>query len=624
MAMLPAEIILVIIPFALLLSANASSYYSKLTCVIPTTTEEPLPPLTICPNGASRNLTLSELINGHFNRGTPFSSTEDVIFLKGKHVVNGTHPFLFATGIRKLRLRGQNNVVIVCKCDFHLHFDQVNGDIAIMDLEFENCIGNVGQHRPTLYFITSLRGRITFNNIRIMNDIDYDVGEGIVVYPEGSHLFTVNLHNSFLSTGGIGFYSSGFLSIQYRNRIDPKSSVQISNTTFLASCLYLQTSGVSYTVKNTTFTGCKCSPVLSFQGKTERESVTLKDVQISGSTSFSVMQATKFSVVLEGTCIFHHNAGTLIFNLHSNLIINSSNVTVSENRVISSNGLVGTILFVSDSLVYVRHNSSVVFKNNNGQNCGGITLMKSGLILSGNSTSQFINNVGNKGGALSLYRGSIIRFASLEHNPIDDNVHTIKLNFVSNSAIYGGAIYVEDQDYIDLFSHNFTSSIFSLFNFQDNMRLHFANNTASFGGDHTYVGWIGINIYDDNNNTNILDHDMIVFEDHNDIASDPIRVCKCTNSIPNCSITEEEVEIFPGQMLSLEVVAVGQRYGRVKTFVSASLDHQYLNSILSNNTRSMGLVEDGRIGELEKIQVWKGDVLWSTTQFFHPIKWRDC
>ena len=95
MAMLPAEIILVIIPFALLLSANASSY-SKLTCVIPTTTEEPLPPLTNCPNGASRNLTLSELFNGHFNRGTPFSSTEDVIFLKGKHVVNGTHPFLFA------------------------------------------------------------------------------------------------------------------------------------------------------------------------------------------------------------------------------------------------------------------------------------------------------------------------------------------------------------------------------------------------------------------------------------------------------------------------------------------------------------------------------------------------
>lgn len=88
------------------------------------------------------------------------------------------------------------------------------------------------------------------------------------------------------------------------------------------------------------------------------------------------------------------------------------------------------------------------------------------------------------------------------------------------------------------------------------MRLHFANNTADFGGDDIYGGWIGVN--NDRDNVNILDHDTIVFESNGDtMASDPIQICMCTNSIPNCTIIEEEVELFPGQTRSLEIVTVG-------------------------------------------------------------------
>ena len=438
---------------ALLFSvSNATvSYYSKLTCVIPTltTTEELTPPLSNCPEKASRNLTFNQLINEslNFNSGMPFSSSEDVIFLEGKHVVNSTDPFLFANDIRKLRMRGHDNAVIICECNFYFYFDQINGAITIMNLLFENCAGKLGQYRPTIYFRTLSTGLITVANVRIINS--HEIGQGIIVDPESTHLFKVTLCNSFFSTGSTGFYSSGFISMNYRNRIDPKGSIQISNTIFLASCIKLHTSDVLYTIKNATFTECKCSPVLSFQGKTKRETATLQDIQVSGSTSSSIIEVTKFSVILEGTIVFRHNTGTLILHLGSNLIINGANVTFFSNKQAA------TILLVSNSIVNINHESRVVFQDNHGQNCGGITLMNSSLVLFGNSTVDFINNVGNKGGALSLYRGYVIRFATLEGNIVHDSV-AIKLTFVFNSALYGGAIYVEDRDYIDPFSHNFS------------------------------------------------------------------------------------------------------------------------------------------------------------------------
>ena len=584
--------------FVLLFSATVSSY-SRLTCVIPTTIiEELTPSLSNCPGEASQNLTFNELISGSFNRRNPFSSFEDVIFLEGKHIVNSTPSFLLANGVKNFRMRGHNNVVIVCEQNFYLYFSHINGAITITNLQFENCIGKLGQYRPTLYFRTLSTGWITIANIKIIND--HENGEGIVVDPESTLWFKVSVHNSFFSTRGTGFYSAGFISMKYTNRIKPKGSIQISNTTFLDLCIELQTSDILYTITNTSFSECKCSPVLSFHGHTRRETATLRDVQVKkcGGSSSNILWVSKLSVILEGIIIFHDNAGTSILNLGSNLIINGANVTLINNHAFNGNRPrskhAGTILLVSNSIVSINHGGKVLFQDNYGQTCGGITLIYSGrLLLFGNSTIDFINNIGDKGGVLSLYRESSIRFATLEGNIIPNSVSTISLNFVFNSAMYGGAIYVEDQDYIDPFSHNFTRSIFVLFNFEDNATLHFAKNTASFGGDNVYGGWIGVN----NHDGNILDQENIVFEvdSENTMTSDPIRICKCTDSIPNCTITEELVELFPGQTLTLEIVAVGHGYSTVKTFVSATFYHQLHHT----NNNSNG---DAWIRGLQKIQ----------------------
>ena len=50
------------------------------------------------------------------------------------------------------------------------------------------------------------------------------------------------------------------------------------------------------------------------------------------------------------------------------------------------------------------------------------------------------------------------------------------------------------------------------------------------------------------------------FKTENSAASDPTRVCLCTNSMLNKNETEKHVEVFPGQTFEIEAVAVGQRY----------------------------------------------------------------
>lgn len=123
-------------------------------------------------------------------------------------------------------------------------------------------------------------------------------------------------------------------------------------------------------------------------------------------------------------------------------------------------------------------------------------------------------------------------------------------------------------------------------------------NVASFGGDDLYGGWIDVNL--DNIKKSITYTDIteiFEFEGNNSVSSDPTRICMCTNNTPDCNITYITQEILPGQTFSIQFSAVGQRYGTIKSFISASLDYTLLSSTLIGKTN-----KHGRIGELERVQ----------------------
>ena len=300
----------------------------------------------------------------------------------------------------------------------------------------------------------------------------------------------------------------------------------------------------------------------------------LQDVQIKNNLGpFLMFVSQSSSFRIKGRCSFCNNSGAIVL-YDSDVSFIRAHVVFVNNTEHTSSGAPGTIIFAigkSMSSSITVFTSRLIFKHNYGQHSGGITLRKASILLQQGIIITFIDNYGEKGGALSFFQDS-----SMVIGNVNDE-STVTLFFADNQAQKGGAIYIEDRDYLTAFIHNFTGSVICLFYFtpakmfNGSFKLIFSNNTATIGGNHIYGGWIdwtldkqGSVIY----NPNVSK--TVEFRGDDDIASDPTRVCICINNIVNCSVTEYPISVFPRQTLKLEAVAVGQRFGNVLSIVDAT------------------------------------------------------
>ena len=265
-------------------------------------------------------------------------------------------------------------------------------------------------------------------------------------------------------------------------------------------------------------------------------------------------------MVFTGKNKFHCNQGVM-YLVHSKL--NFFNSTVEFINTTVAKGKAAPL--VADGSTVVFRDSYVVFKTNHGLICGGIIgTGDSVLRFEDNSTVHFERSEGDRGGALSLNRQSILQFYTSASDL------AIRISFVSNEAQTGGAIFVKDEDYISTINRRLRPSVFNEQVTKSNATLTFSNNLAQIGGNQIYGGWIDWFVGEDEiarynpNMSEILE----LLEDDADVSSDPTRVCMCVNKVPNCSITEHKKDIY-GQAFSLDLVAVGQRSGTVISFVEA-------------------------------------------------------
>ena len=222
---------------------------------------------------------------------------------------------------------------------------------------------------------------------------------------------------------------------------------------------------------------------------------------------------------------------------------------------------------VGSATLYIEQNSLTYFKDveitNN--NCTGIALVRSNIVLEGNSTLS--GNVGNYGGGIVLCDNSILY---LQRN--------VTLNILYNRALsYGGGIFAE---------FDCTQAIppcFYQFDNQNSKNIIMENNHANksgseiFGGSIEYCYYFGH--YDTQNNTEIFFH-LFNFpgntsNDPSYITSSPRRVCFCevkgNESLrENCSVNDTVKKIYPGSTIKIPLVAVGQRHGPVPGVVVAT------------------------------------------------------
>ena len=330
------------------------------------------------------------------------------------------------------------------------------------------------------------------------------------------------------------------------------------------------------------------------------------------------------NIMLAGNSKFTHNhcVGGCITALSSNLTFtgnttfleNVNTVTLSDgggggaiyasdNSVLSFNGIntfISNLASQSGGAIYISVNSvlslsgSSNFVNNSAHYCGGAIFTNENTILIFNGTINFTNNGPNRdgintpnlaGGGVNIGPKSIISI--LPNTTVD---------WTNNHAFVGGAIYVSDniplsycnltvptcvpkeQCFFQLPGQNVSSSVDAQFIFKNNS----ADITGSvlFGGVIDNCKLTGLGSYRSGKVFDMLVH----IEDENtnsSISSEPLQVCPCENSHPDCSKSIITLSVYPGETFTISTVAVGQRYGIVPALITSSIDSSPLPTLLS-------------------------------------------
>ena len=248
------------------------------------------------------------------------------------------------------------------------------------------------------------------------------------------------------------------------------------------------------------------------------------------------------------------NGGVLIIR-SSEGTIHKSKLLLINNTSVNFSGIddAGIILF-RNSKWDILNGSFLTFFNNSSPPSGGLTLIDSQIAVI-NITASFEGNIGQNGGGLALYKMSRISFITYS-----------LLQFCHNKARNkGGAIFVEDSDYINAHTKIAHGHFRALFIYNDvQIDLEFTDNVAYIAGMEIYGGWI--DIHEHGRQYSIHHYDPRALST---VASNPTRICICTASIPNCNIITYRVDVFSGQAFHIEAAAVGQRMGVVPSIVIA-------------------------------------------------------
>ena len=214
---------------------------------------------------------------------------------------------------------------------------------------------------------------------------------------------------------------------------------------------------------------------------------------------------------------------------------------------------------------------NLTFVNNTAPLSGGITAVSSKITFGpGNLEVIFYGNRGGDGGGSAMYKKAQIVVETYYYRQQDHFVFS--RNLATNR---GGGIYVEDNDYFNLFSSNHYERFIATSSIRYSARLTFIENRAVNGGNDLYGGWIDLQEHDDDDDDEFplekIKLDLPVNETRS-VTSDPTRICICIDTIPMCNITKHYINnTFPGKIVTIEVVAVGQRQGHVPTFVIANI-----------------------------------------------------
>lgn len=244
-------------------------------------------------------------------------------------------------------------------------------------------------------------------------------------------------------------------------------------------------------------------------------------------------------------------------------ILQESYMTFKGETIISNNQKTMLVMYTQSSKIVFE--GTTIFSNNTPYKFSCLTgNFHSVIIIEGRVI--FSGNKAYNGGAIALLSGSTL---ILQSEQTSLPVLQMTNNYASN---YGGAIYVEDYSITKKVAGEYKQiipcAIFVKLN--RGVSYIFNNNTARLAGHKLFGGWFDycFNIYNEEYYEEFTPITGISVTNQTEVSSSALRICICRNNQINCKI-DHWVEVFPGEQLSMNVVAVGQLYGIVPATVRA-------------------------------------------------------
>ena len=524
-------------------------------------------PLVPCP--AKPCHTLSEYAR---NVSHYFTSNTTLIFLSGIHELDTN---LTVSGLTSLQLLGNTSEPTSCKvvCTQPAHVNVSNvAHVVISALSFSSC-GGAGIE-SALYVTNALN--CTLDSCQLCNSQKargLQISNINSVYIR-SCIFENNPSSSVTNPGGGGAYiMNSHIDFSEHNEF-VSNSVPMEGGCF-GGGLYLINSIADFT-----------GPVVFRNGTALGGgglAIWMSKVHFHSSVSFT------FNSAIQG--------GAMYLDVESTL--NITNVTTIEhNRALQGGG----INMGSQSTLYNFGFLSV--NNNTADYGGGVDIESNNSIFANIGQLNVQNNNATEGGGIQLYDGSLfvckgqLRVIGNTATSTGGGIivsfdafiilhHSTEMYFINNTAKRGGAIYVDDSVpsalYCTSYDYFYKFMCFYQLEAQDTNRVHmkFDGNVAA-KGDDLYGGMLGIcKLRKASQNSSEVFDEITNMRQNETISSHAFQIRTCTGS----GFVNKHV--YPGEMFSIGVVAVGQRNGMSQGIAQ-------VNIIDSSNTVSLGSYNQSR------------------------------
>ena len=244
-----------------------------------------------------------------------------------------------------------------------------------------------------------------------------------------------------------------------------------------------------------------------------------------------------------------------IFLSESDLFVETDS-HLSHNRASLSGGGV-----FAESTSYINVSSTVHFNNNcaiDGYG-GGISAQNASIAL-GSAIVDFVNNTARFGGGASLANSNL--------NGITDASVDLYVNFMSNFADYGGALYVNDM--LECISYDSQLKIDCFFqNITKGLHFYFNNNSARYKTrGYDLFGGLLDRCTIVSNTQSVLEQDgtsrfknLSTLMTLDTVYSEPIRMCLCQDGTPDCSLSIPPIEVKQGNEFTIGPIAAVDQVG---------------------------------------------------------------